>query len=141
MTRNLRRAIWFSVALILVGVPIPRVLTAESSSRVVKLTLRNGTTQTITLDGVGCSARLCSRIAVAAKATDDPRINSIPLDTIAAVTDIRGDGALFVFKDGTKRRLSVIHDNEVFYTSKRGGPGAKINLVQVQAVEFIGSAR
>ena len=139
MTRNLRSAIWLSVALILVGVPIPGVLTAAPSSRVVKLTLRNGTTQAITLEGVGCSERLCSRIAVAARAKDDPRIHRIPLDTIAAVTDITKDEALFRFNDGTKRRLSVIHDNQVFYTSTPASASATIDLSQVQAVEFVGS--
>ena len=141
MTRSLRSATWLSVALILVGVPIPRVLTAGSSSRVVKVTLLNGTTQTITLDGVGCSERLCSWIAVAAKAKDDPRINRIPLDAIAAVTDISKGSALFRFKDGTKRRLSVVHDNQVFYTSTPASASAKIDLSQVQAVEFVGSEK
>ena len=141
MTRNLRRAIWLCVAVILLGVPMPRVFSAGSSSRVVKVTLLDGTTQRITLDGVGCSETLCSRIAVAAKAKGDRRVNSIPLDSIAAVKDITKDGALFVFRDGTTQRLSVIHDNQVFYTSNASRAVAKIDLAHVQSVEFLGSGK
>jgi len=132
---------WFSLAMMLGGISVPNALGAGAASREVKVTLVNGETHTITLEGVGCSERLCSRITVAARAIGDPRIERIPLDTIAAVTGITPDCALFVFKDGTKRRLSVIPDNQVFYTSNAAHAAARIDLARVQSVEFVGSGR
>ena len=142
MTRVLQGVAWMFVLLAVCAVPDEA--TAGSSSRtshVVRMTLLNGASYTTTLEGVGCSATLCSRIAVTTTATGGSHLNRIPLDTVAGVTDVTSDGALFVFKDGTKRRLSVVHDNQVLYLSNAGGGAAKINLAGVQSIEFLGSER
>ena len=108
---------------------------------VARMTLTNGSTRTVTLEGVGCSEARCSRVAVRTRAEGDSRFTPTWLDTIAAIKDITSDTALFVLKDGRVRRLSVIHDNQFLYFESQNGAGEKINLSGVKLVEFSAAGR
>jgi hypothetical protein len=92
-------------------------------------------------EGVGCAEALCSRVAVRTNAEGDSRVTRTWLDTIAAINDIRSESALFVMKDGTARRLSVIHDNRFLYFADQRGVEKKINLAGVESIEFLASSR
>ena len=95
----------------------------------------------ITLEGVGCSEAICSRVAVRTKADDDLRVTKTWLDTIAAIRDITSKDALFVLKNGTTRRLSVVRDNQyLYYAGQHGGEG-KIDLAGIKSIEFLASSR
>src|SRR5438477_8260299 len=85
-----------------------------------RITSLDATIRSVQLEGVGCSVSICSRVLVKAT-TDQGSVVTTPLDTIAAITDISRDHALFVLKDGTQRRLSLIQDFRVLYVSGRNG--------------------
>ena len=108
---------------------------------VARVTFANGSAQTVRLEGVGCSEALCSRVAVRTRAEGESPVTRIWLDTIAAITDITAETALFVLKDGTARRLSVVHDNQFLYVESQTGADRKINLAGVRRVEFPGPGR
>ena len=108
---------------------------------VARMTFANGQARTVTLEGVGCSEALCSRVAVKTRAEGDSRVTRTWLDTIAAIRDITSQTALFVLKDGTARRLSVVHDNQFLYFEGQDGTEGKINLAGVTLVEFLAPGR
>ena len=109
---------------------------SAASPLVAKVTLRGGQQRTVVLQGVGCSISMCSRVVVHAEDSRDALVHKTRLDAIAAIKDINGHDALFVFKDGTERRLSVTEGNRVFYVANRTG-GEKIDLAQSSSLEFV----
>jgi hypothetical protein len=108
---------------------------------VARMTLANGSSRTVTLEGVGCSQTMCSRVAVRSKADGDSRVTRTWLDTIAAIKDVTSEDALFVLRNGTTCRLSVIHDNRFLYFADQNGVGGKIDLAGVKSVEFLAPGR
>src|SRR5262249_44610807 len=64
------------------------------SNLTAKMTLLDGTSRTVTLEGVGCSERLCSRQAIRGLSKAHPQIERTRLDSIARIQDITADGAL-----------------------------------------------
>jgi hypothetical protein len=119
----------------------PKEARAESAGLVARMTRANGTSQTVTLEGVGCSEALCSRVAVQSKAENDRRVTKTWLDTIASIRDITSKDALFVLKNGTTRRLSVVHDNRFLYFADQHGGERKIDLAGIKSIEFLASSR
>jgi hypothetical protein len=119
----------------------PEEARAGSARLLATMTRANGSAQMITLEGVGCSEALCSRVAVGTKADDDPRATKTWLDTIAAIRDITSKDALFVLKDGTAQRLSVVHDNRFLYFSDQHGGKGKIDLSGIKSIEFLAPGR
>jgi hypothetical protein len=115
--------------------PAPTKLEGHRSHLEARIVLSDGTIHTVTLEGVGCPVGLCSRVAVNARAQGDARIEKVWLDCIAAIQDITGRDALFVFTDGTQRRLSVVSENRVLYSTGDG----KVDLSHVQSLIFVGA--
>jgi hypothetical protein len=70
----------------------------------------------------------------------DTDVQRTRLDSLVAIKDISKDGALFVFKDGTERRQSVVVDNRVLYVMNQNGGKTKIDLARIASLEFQGSA-
>jgi hypothetical protein len=114
---------------------------AGSAGLVAKMTRANGISQMVILEGVGCSEALCSRVAVRSKADDDPRVTKTWLDTIAAIQDITSKDALFVLKNGTSQRHSVVHDNQFLYFADQQGREGKIDIAGIKSIEFLASGR
>jgi hypothetical protein len=112
----------------------------HTSSLTAQLTLRNGDTRRVALEGVGCSNSICSRVSVDSRKPGDPVITKTWLDSIAAIKDVTKEDALFVFRDGTERRLSVIPLNRVLYIKSQSGRDEKISLGTVRSLEFIPSS-
>jgi hypothetical protein len=136
----MKKMIWTLMGLVLVGGgagAVPTAAKAGASPLAARMTLANGTLRTVTLEGVGCSDTICSRVAVRSKADGDSRVTRTWLDTIATIKDITGEDALFVLKDGTARRLSVVQDNRYLYFANQNGTEGKINLAGVTSVEFL----
>jgi hypothetical protein len=119
----------------------PNEASAGSARLVARMTLVNGGLQTITLEGVGCSEALCSRVAIRSTADGDSRVTKMFLDRIAAIQDITSKDALFVMKNGTARRLSVVHDNRFLYFADQRGVEGKIDLAGIKSVEFLAPGR
>jgi hypothetical protein len=114
---------------------------ARSAPTVAKITLANGSSRTVSLEGVGCSETLCSRVAVRSRIDGDAHVQRTRLDSLVAIRDITKDGARFVFKDGTERRLSVVAENRVLYVVNQNGDETRIDLARIASVEFQRAAR
>ena len=106
------------------------------SSRIVRLTLADGTTRTVPLEGVGCRESICSRVVVDSYTHGASGPTSTELDTVSTITNIRAGNAQFVFRDGTMKQLSVVPWNRVLYVRGDAGP-EKIDLARLEAVEFL----
>ena len=119
----------------------PEEARASSARLEARMTRANGASETITLEGVGCSEAICSRVAVGTKAGDDPRVTKTWLDTIATIRDITSKNALFVLKNGTTQRLSVVHDNQFLYFADQHGGEGKIDLAGIKSIEFLAPGR
>jgi hypothetical protein len=99
--------------------------------RTARLTSLNGTSRAISLDGVGCSVSMCSRVFIRGKAQDGSQ-EQILLDTIASIKD----GNLFTLKNGAERHLSLVPDFRVLYLTNPDGSTEKVDLARIKAIEF-----
>ena len=119
----------------------PGEASGGSARLVVRMTLTNGGSRTVTLEGVGCSETICSRVAVLSRPQGDSRMTKTSLDTIASIKEITADDALFVMKDGTAQRVSVVRDNRFLYVADENGAGGKIDLAGITSLEFLAPGR
>jgi hypothetical protein len=100
-------------------------------ARPVRVTLRNGSSELVQLEGVGCDKSICSRVAV------NGHISLDRLDTIREVCDGR---AQFVFSDGTEQGVTVIPDNRVLYVTGADGHAKKSHLDALKSLRFMSRA-
>ena len=112
----------------------------HASRLTARITMRDGGTRTVTLEGVGCSQSICSRTSIKAKAEGDSLVRTW-FDSLAAIQDSTASDALFILKDGTSRRMSLINDFRVLYLANRLGGTEKLDLAKVKVVEFLAPAR
>ena len=106
------------------------------SGLMAKVTMRDGATRTVKLEGVGCARSICSRTAFNAKLQTDSRVRTW-FDSLAAIKDITASDALFVLKDGTSRRMSLVNDFRVLYLANSLGGTDRLDLAKVNALEFL----
>ena len=98
-----------------------------------RITMVDGSSRMARIDGVGCSVSICSRTLIEGR---DENVGwvKMPLDSIAEIRGTTAHDALFVMKDGSQRRLSLVKDFRVLYL---GGTGvARVDLAQVKSVDF-----
>lgn len=105
-----------------------------------KITMRDGTTRTVKLEGVGCLQSICSRTAIKATTKTDSLVRTW-FDGLATIKDTTDADALFVLKDGTSQRMSLLSDFRVLYLADRLGGTEKLDLAKVKAIEFLASGR
>lgn len=110
------------------------------SGLTARITLPNGATETVRLDGVGCTESICSRVLIKAKTAKNALVE-MWFDSIVAIRDIREDGALFVLKDHSEQRLSLVSDFRVLYVAKDGTRKEKLDLAKVKSFEILGPSR
>ena len=108
----------------------------EHAGQLIRLNVRDGSSQIVTLDGVGCNETICSRVAVNARSLGNVIANRTRFADIAAIRDISEAAATFVLKDGTTHRLSVVPDNRVLYVFDANHRAQKIGLQRLMSVEF-----
>ncbi len=106
------------------------------SGLTARITMADGTSRTARLEGVGCSASICSRTTIKGKGESDSLVTS-RLDSLSAIRDTTANDALFVMKDGTRRRLSLVTDFRVIYLENQGAGTEKVDLEKVKSVEFL----
>jgi hypothetical protein len=102
--------------------------------------MRDGATRTVKLEGVGCARSICSRTAIKAKTQADSLVRTW-FDSLAAIKDTTASDALFVLKDGTSRRMSLVNDFRVLYLATSLGGTDRLDLARVRAVEFFAPER
>lgn len=120
----------------LLGEMGPTASAGHLSGLMAKLTLPDGATRTVTLEGVGCSINICSRTIIKGKASGDSLVGT-RLDTIAAIKDTGGYTALLVLQDGTQRRISLVRDFRVLYIANQSGGIEKLDLAKIKSIEFL----
>jgi hypothetical protein len=120
--------------------PQPQSAERHASGLMARVTLPDGTYRTVTLDGFGCSAAICSRVFVEGR-IDDGSDEKIWIDSLAAIRDITANSALFVMKDGTQRRLSLITDFRVLYLQEGSAKPQKLDLSKVRSLQMVESAK
>jgi len=108
----------------------------EHAGQLIRLNVRDGSAQIVTLDGVGCDESICSRVAVSAQSLGNVIANRTRFADIAAIRDISEASAIFVLKDGTSHRLSVVPDNRILYVFDSNHRAQKISLQRLKSVEF-----
>jgi hypothetical protein len=100
--------------------------------------MSGGVVRTVSLEGVGCAATMCSRVAVR-----DTNANRVWLDGLASVSRISQHGvwgpvsAVFKFKSGHAREESVIPGNRVLYIEDGSGRREKLDLASIAEISFI----
>jgi hypothetical protein len=122
------------------GTSLPRSAEGHSSGVVARVVSADGTNRTIKLEGVGCTESMCSRVFIRSKSESGTSVQTW-LDSVAAVKDTTNSDALFVMKDGTERRLTLMPDFRILYVSSPSGRVEKLDLSKIQSLEFVGSAK
>ena len=112
----------------------------HSSGLTARIVMADGTNRTARLEGVGCTVSICSRVAIEGKSENKSPVRSW-LDAIAEIRDTTANDALFVMKDGTARRLSLMKDFRVLYLATRISGTEKLDLAKVKSVEFLASVK
>ena len=113
---------------------------ANAAGLTAKITLPDGATRVARLNGVGCSAAICSRVAIQGKAQGDAIVKT-RFGSIATINSTNQGDAVLTLKDGTTQRLSLLKDFRVLYLAKPSGGTEKLDLANVQSVEFLRSAK
>jgi hypothetical protein len=129
-----------AVVLLLAGTVTPGVTSDDyeghQSSLRANVTMADGTTRVIRLEGVGCTVSVCSRVR--AKET---KAGSLWLDEIASLREIsqNEDGsvqAVAIFKDGSRRATSIIDGNRILYVDGRSGRIERLDLSRLTQIDF-----
>jgi hypothetical protein len=107
----------------------------HGSGLTARITMADGDSRMARLEGMGCTASICSRTVIKNKAGSESLVKTW-LDSIAAIRDITPGDALFVLKDGSARRLSFVTDFRVMYLANRLGGTKKLDLATIKSVEF-----
>jgi hypothetical protein len=106
------------------------------SGLTARIALADGTIRTARIEGLGCSAAICSRVAIRGKADGDSLV-SFWLDGIAAIRDTTDQDAWIVMKNGAGRRVSLVKDFRVLYLANRSLSPEKLDLGKVRSLEFL----
>jgi hypothetical protein len=116
--------------------PLPTVADGHHSSLRARVTMVDGTSKAITIQGVGCTDRICSRV----RATD-VMADSVWLDGLASVRAVSHNAsgpvsAVFAFKNGVERHASITQLNRVLYVDGRFGRTEKLDLGSLTRIDF-----
>jgi hypothetical protein len=116
--------------------PLPAVDQGHRSSLRARVTMVDGTSRAITIQGVGCTDSICSRVRATALTAD-----SVWLDGLASVRAISHDingpvKAVFAFKNGMERQASIVQVNRVLYVDGRFGRTEKLDLGSLTRIDF-----
>jgi hypothetical protein len=123
---------------------LPASVDGHSSNLTARINLRGGTgrntTRLITVQGVGCPVSMCSRVAIkgnaGVEATGDAAVR-VWMDEIAAIRDTTETYGWFELKDGSRQRLSLLHDFRVLYFADQVGRAGKVDLAKVESLDFL----
>jgi len=118
------------------GASLPSQVEGHGSGIMAKVVSTDGTSRTVRLEGVGCTESMCSRVFIRSKGESGAPLQTW-LDSIASIKDTTASDALFVMKDGTERRLTLVSDFRVLYVSSRDGGAQKLDLAKILSLEFL----
>jgi hypothetical protein len=106
------------------------------SSLRARVTMADGTDRRVTLQGVGCTESMCSRVRARDMKGDD-----LWLDGLASIQTVSHDAigpvaAVVTFRDGRQRQASIIEWHRVLYVEGTFGLTSTLDLARVTRVDF-----
>jgi hypothetical protein len=118
--------------------PLPAVdaSNGHQSSVRARVTLVDGTSRAITIQGVGCTESICSRVRA-----KDTRADDVWLDRLVSVREISHNAegpvrAILTFTDSPERQVSIIQGTRVIYVEGRFGRTEKLDLASLARIDF-----
>ena len=108
----------------------------HSRGLAARVTMRDGTVRQARIEGVGCTAALCSRTAIKG-ASSGNTIVATWFDSLAAIRETTPGDAVFVLKDGATRRLSLLPGSRVLYIEGPFGASDRVDLADVRSLDAI----
>ena len=147
MKNNALRVHWFALVAVMlitslttgIGNPL-RADENKPPAFTAKITMANGITRTAYLQGVGCSAALCSKVFIQGK-VDNHSTAKIPFDSISKIEQVTENAAQFVMNDGTKRHVEFIPDFRILYLANPHGGAEKLDLRTIKSLEILHPAK
>lgn len=133
----------FSVAVFvgILGVSVPSAFSRPDpppsdagGPATVEVVFRDGTHQTFTLIGIGCTERICSTSKILVRGADDTE--HVSFDSLASITVTRPDLAVLTMADGPARAVSTAPFNRVLYTVTSSGETEQLDLGRTASVTF-----
>ena len=109
---------------------------AQSPTISAKLTMADGATRLVELDGVGCAVSICSRTQIKGHARG-ASLDSFAFDAIQTIESATQDKVLLVMKDGTRRMLSLDNNFRVLYFHSESGSERQLDLSKMKSLEFV----
>jgi hypothetical protein len=107
---------------------------------IARINSADGTTRTVKVQGVGCSAAICSKVFIRGR-VDNQSETKVWLDSITAIKNVSKNAALFVLKDGTQQWLSFIPDFRVLYIALPKGGVEKLDLGTILSLDIFPSSK
>jgi hypothetical protein len=103
------------------------------------LTPHAGPSRFATLEGVGCSETICSRVAVRTRAarSDEGGETLVRFDAIAAIRSNGAGRATVDFIDGSSRQVVIPAENRVFYLLNASDRPEKLDMGKLAVIEFL----
>jgi hypothetical protein len=120
------------------GASLPSHVEGHRSGLVARVVSADGTSQTVRLEGLGCTESMCSRVFMRSTTEGGTPLRTW-IDSVASIRNTTANDALFVMRDGTERRLAFVPDFRVLYLSSRGSGSEKLDLSKVRSLEFVDS--
>jgi hypothetical protein len=105
----------------------------------IRIVPRKGPAHIETLDGIGCTEAVCSRVFVRTLVVNDEgaAVQNFNFDTIAAIEMLGGGDARVRLIDGTFQPVLVAADNRLLYLRDDAGRTKKVDLGGLAAIEFL----
>jgi hypothetical protein len=103
--------------------------------------MTDGTARNITLQGVGCDASMCSRVAI-----ENVKLDRVWLDGLTLIREISHGPAgavtaILRFKDGVERNESIVSGNRVLYIEGRRGATEKLDIASLARIDFLENSK
>ena len=115
---------------------LPSQVEGHRSGMMARLVSADGKSRTVRLKGVGCTESMCSIVFLRSKGENGAPRHTW-LDSIASIRDTTATDALFVMKDGTERRHTLVTDFRILYVSSPNGRTEKLDLTKIRSLELL----
>jgi hypothetical protein len=128
----------FAPATMTIGGAKPADPGAETapSTFMARLTLPNGASRLVELEGVGCTQSICSRTHISGR-TEHQASAAILFRAIHEIQSAAPNTALLMLNDGTQQQMSLITDFRVLYFRYESGEPHRLDLAEVESLEFL----
>jgi hypothetical protein len=112
---------------------------SAATARQVVIEFADGRRVSASLEGVGCSQAMCSRVALRAR-EQGAAMSRTAFAAIGRIVTVGGGDAEVVLEDGTSHRMAIAEDNRVLYVNANGRT-RKVPLADVTSIQFIDASR